>query len=357
MHSAIVIGAGPAGCIASLILARAGWHVRVIEQHRFPRDKVCGECLSALGHEVLARLGLIDAFRELDPVRITRTLIHPGNGRTLELDLPRPMWGVSRMRFDQWLLERARACGTQILQPMRCEAMEPNVVVRDLATNKSQQQSADWTLLADGKGSLASERPGSTDDLGVKTHFENIAGPRDAIELFGVNGHYGGVAPIEDGRWNVAFSVPRRRVRAACADMDAMFEQIIRENQVLRERFAAAQRLSGWLASPLPRFAISRSWPARVIPLGNAAAAIEPVGGEGMGLAMRSAELAAQMLISGEVDLHELRRAFRSIWRMRSVSCRATAKAVSNPALSQWIAHSLRRAKPITRAIMKLMGK
>jgi 2-polyprenyl-6-methoxyphenol hydroxylase-like FAD-dependent oxidoreductase len=191
----------------------------------------------------------------------------------------------------------------------------------------------------------------------VKAHFENIAGPRDAIELFGVDGHYGGVAPIEDGRWNVAFSVPRRRIRAARGDMDAMFEQIIRENGVLRKRFARAQRVSGWLASPLPRFAISRSWPTRVIPLGNAAAAIEPVGGEGMGLAMRSAELAAQMLITGGVDLNELRRAFRRIWRMRSVSCRATAKVVSNPALSRWIAPSLRRAKPITRAMMKLMGK
>src|SRR5437868_14028758 len=102
MQSAIVIGAGPAGCIASLLLSRAGWDVRLIEQHRFPRDKVCGECLSALGYGVLARLRLANCFHQLDPVQMTRALIHPGNGRTLELDLPRPMWGVSRMRFDQW---------------------------------------------------------------------------------------------------------------------------------------------------------------------------------------------------------------------------------------------------------------
>ena len=340
-----------------MLLARRGWEVTLIEQHRFPRDKVCGECLSALGHEVLGRLGLLDSFRALDPVRITRTLIHSGNGRTLELDLPRPMWGVSRMRFDQWLLGSARACGTQILQPMRCEAMDPEIVARDLATNESRQLSADWTLLADGKRSFAAARPGSTDDLGVKAHFENIAGPRDAIELFGVDGHYGGVAPIEDGRWNVAFSVPRRRIRAARGDMDAMFEQIVRENRVLRERFARARRAGEWLASPLPRFAISRSWPARVIPLGNAAAAIEPVGGEGMGLAMRSAELAARMLISEQANIAALRRQFQTLWQTRARACRAAALMVSMPALSRWIAPSLRRAVPIPRAMMTLMGK
>ena len=45
----VVIGAGPAGSVAAALLARAGLDVILIEQHRFPRDKVCGECLSALG--------------------------------------------------------------------------------------------------------------------------------------------------------------------------------------------------------------------------------------------------------------------------------------------------------------------
>ena len=58
MPDVVIIGAGPAGSIAAIILARAGIDVVLIEQHRFPRDKVCGECLSALGIDVLRRLRL-----------------------------------------------------------------------------------------------------------------------------------------------------------------------------------------------------------------------------------------------------------------------------------------------------------
>jgi 2-polyprenyl-6-methoxyphenol hydroxylase-like FAD-dependent oxidoreductase len=109
------------------------------------------------------------------------------------------------------------------------------------------------------------------------------------LKLFGVTGHYVGVAPIEDGRSNVAFSVPAKRLEAFRGDLDALWRQLLTENPTLAERFGGAERVSDWLASPLPRFAIQRRWPEGVIPLGNAAAALEPIGGEGMGLAMRSA--------------------------------------------------------------------
>ena len=84
----------------------------------------------------------------------------------------------------------------------------------------------------------------------------------------------------------------------------------------------SARRVGAWLASPLPRFGVDHDWPERVIPLGNAAAAVEPVGGEGMGLAMRSAELAVAHLLhvirNGlAFDPARLRRAFSALWRPR----------------------------------------
>src|SRR6266849_1374263 len=41
---ALVIGAGPAGTASAILLAQAGWHVIIVEQHTYPRRKVCGEC-------------------------------------------------------------------------------------------------------------------------------------------------------------------------------------------------------------------------------------------------------------------------------------------------------------------------
>src|SRR4051812_43678250 len=80
MRDIIIIGAGPAGCVAAIMLARGGWRVRVVEQHHYPRDKVCGECLSALGHDVLEHARLRRSFSKLSPVELTRTLVYSPAG-------------------------------------------------------------------------------------------------------------------------------------------------------------------------------------------------------------------------------------------------------------------------------------
>src|SRR5688500_1413243 len=124
MPTVTIIGAGPAGSVAAILLARAGWRVTLIEQHRFPRDKVCGECLSALGIDVLNRINLTPALKRLGPVTLTKTSLVAPNGAETTLRLPRPMWGLSRCALDQSLLNEARACGATIMQPARCESMD-----------------------------------------------------------------------------------------------------------------------------------------------------------------------------------------------------------------------------------------
>src|SRR4051794_20268867 len=104
----VIIGAGPAGCVAAVLLARAGFSVTIIERHRFPRDKVCGECLSALGIEVLERVGLLSSLRGHAPVPLRRTLLHAPTSDAIDIDLPRPMWGLSRGVLDAALLDAAR---------------------------------------------------------------------------------------------------------------------------------------------------------------------------------------------------------------------------------------------------------
>src|SRR4051812_10624325 len=155
----IVIGAGPAGSVAAMLLARSGWGVTLVEQHRFPRDKVCGECLSSLGIDVLTRLGLDAVIRGYGAIPLHFTHLHAANGETASLPLPRPMWGISRHVLDQVLLLEAARLGVEIRQPARCEAIDsaegrPIVRIRDLVTNHVETASPDWVLLADGKSAL-----------------------------------------------------------------------------------------------------------------------------------------------------------------------------------------------------------
>jgi 2-polyprenyl-6-methoxyphenol hydroxylase-like FAD-dependent oxidoreductase len=62
---AVVVGAGPAGASTAILLARAGWSVALVERQRFPRRKVCGECIAASNLPLLDALGIGDAVARL----------------------------------------------------------------------------------------------------------------------------------------------------------------------------------------------------------------------------------------------------------------------------------------------------
>jgi len=343
MPEVCVIGAGPAGSVCALLLERRGIHARLIEQHRFPRDKVCGECVSALGWQVLERVGLIDKVKRVGAVRMRRGIIHGATGRAAEIELPGAMWGISRAIFDSILLEATREEGVEVCQPARVEGHGQDargknwVRVRNLESNSIENIETKVVIVADGKGITVGGRSGESGDFGIKAHFELKQCPRDAVQLFGVRGCYGGVAPIEDGLFIIACSVPRERIERH-KDIQAVFAEMVNENGGLARLMRDARRMSHWLASPLPRFGVRSNWPQGVIPIGNAAAALEPIGGEGMGLALHSAELAAEA-ISTQSDLpliqKKLQRDFIELWRWRNLLWRSVAMMVSRPMLCE----------------------
>jgi 2-polyprenyl-6-methoxyphenol hydroxylase-like FAD-dependent oxidoreductase len=282
------------------------------------------------------------------------------------------MWGVSRSLLDGYLLDAARAAGATIVQPARCESLEtegdggatapPLLRVRDLSDNTTHTLRPSFVLVADGKSALLGPghaTPPPTGDFGIKAHFVNVAGPRDTIELFAARRRYGGLAAIEGGRWNAAFAVSGESLRRHRGDVEALFREVVAENPTLAGRLKQAERVGRWLAAPLPRFAVRDEWPDRVIPIGNAAAALEPIGGEGMGLAMRSAELAAEAL-DASLDTSRprlsLMRAYRRLWRTRRVACRAAAVGVSSPLLAG-VLRVFGPDPPAAGTILRLIGK
>src|SRR5690242_4941319 len=176
MPDVLIIGGGPAGAMAALLLARRNWNVALIEQHVFPRDKVCGECLSALAIEVLGRHGLLPLPCA---VELTHVTLYPMAGPAARIPLGRRMLGLSRARLDASLLAAARESGVNILQPARCEAMRSSAEgveadVRDLANNRLKTISASVALVADGKGAILPPRPSPTADFGLKAHFTHV---------------------------------------------------------------------------------------------------------------------------------------------------------------------------------------
>ena len=61
MLDVLVAGAGPAGAMAALVLARAGARVLIVDRDEFPRDKLCGDTLNPGAIALLQELDRIDS--------------------------------------------------------------------------------------------------------------------------------------------------------------------------------------------------------------------------------------------------------------------------------------------------------
>src|SRR5204862_4938424 len=84
---AVVIGAGPAGSATAILLARAGWSVALVERQRFPRRKVCGECIAASNLPLLHALGVGAEVERIAGAELRRVALLRG-GDSIVAPLP-----------------------------------------------------------------------------------------------------------------------------------------------------------------------------------------------------------------------------------------------------------------------------
>ena len=78
MPDVLIVGAGPAGTIAGLVLARAGVRVQLLDRAEFPRDKLCGDTINPGALSILDRLGLGTAVRRRSIPVTGMTVTGPG---------------------------------------------------------------------------------------------------------------------------------------------------------------------------------------------------------------------------------------------------------------------------------------
>jgi menaquinone-9 beta-reductase len=341
---AVVIGGGPAGATAALLLARAGWSVALLERKEFPRRKVCGEYLSATNLPLFDHLGIGGIFRDLagPPVRQVGLFA----GKTMaQAELPRPSlkggeWGraLSREHLDTWLLSQARREGVGIYQPWSVvelteEAGVYQCLAESVPTGMSATLSSPIVIAAHGSweaGRLPTQparQPSKPSDLlAFKGHFRNADLPAGLMPLLAFPGGYGGMVHCERGLVSLSCCIRRDKltgIRASetSAPGEAVLAHIQESCLGVRKALAGACREGAWLAAGPIRPGIRIPHRGGLFSVGNAAGESHPIIAEGISMAMQSAWLLCELLIpwrrsSGHHrELPQIGRRYATAWR------------------------------------------
>ena len=322
---AIIIGAGPAGSTAAILLARAGWAVALVERQLFPRRKVCGECIAASNLPLLASLGVADAL-DLHAGAALRqvTLLHGDSAVTADLPAAaheRYAWGraFGRERLDTLLLEQARAAGASVLQPWSVQAIQggPGAWHCELRAPESAtlhrlraplliDAHGAWEALPSRLAPHSRRQPlrSAADLFAFKATFTGAAHASDSISVLALDGGYGGMVVAGGGVSTLACCIRRDRLsalRSAAPGLragDAVQAWLLRECGGVAQALQFATREGHWLAAG-PIDPGVRVGPAdEMFCIGNAAGEAHPILGEGISMALQSAALLCRHLLA-----------------------------------------------------------
>lgn len=323
----IVIGAGPAGSAAAFGLARRGFRVAIIESRAFPRAKVCGEYVSPAATEALESMVDPPTLLSRGARRESLFVLEVGD-RSAEWRMPRPAWTLSRATLDDLLLAAARSAGVSVVQPVavRSVAYTDRAVAVSLADGR--EIGADFVVHADGSGRFDPSGP-IEHRAGVLGHKRHLRGAGiEGLRLRAAPGAYIGTVGVENGLATCALVARASTVKRYAGDLDAMLRALW---PAYRPQWAEGP----WMSCPVPGAPCTAPGHPRSFRIGNAAAGVEPVGGEGIGLALWAGLTLAERLDPDDPvrTQREFDRAYRRRLRVRRPACRLAAAALTRPAL------------------------
>ena len=372
----IVVGAGPAGSSAAIVLARAGRRVLLLDRAVFPRDKPCGDLIGARAMRFARRLGVAEA--DLAPYDRLRGAIVSAESGDLDLVPGGPIGRAVLARSDARVIPRRVFDAAMVAAAVRAGAELRRMTVRGVSemddgvrtvTGQIPGQREPATLrapavvIAGGYGcrvapelALDANAPGPPRGIAMRGYWSGVRMPTDRIAFFldeWVLPGYGWVFPLPGGGANVGVGTLTRG--GADEHLHALYDRFCRD---------PGSPAARWL-SPATEDAPPRTWPLDLGPrprpvtadglvaVGESASLVGPLTGAGIAFALESGAHAATILdralTTGDVSAARLAPYGRSVACRRGTWLRAEGvaqRALTEPANVRRVFRVLRPLPP-----------
>jgi flavin-dependent dehydrogenase len=369
----VVVGAGPAGSIAALVLARAGVRVRILDRLTFPRPKLCGDTINPGTLGLLRRLG-VSAEIERRGRPVEGMVVTGEDGVAVEGRYPRGLSGcaINRRELDAVLLRQAVAAGAvyEAGAPVRRAVLGGDGVQGVLVGHDGGGRAvhARVTIAADGRRSTLAfglglaRHPARPRRWAIGGYFDDVAGMTSMGEMHIRDGRYIGVARTPEGAVNVCLVKPAATGELGDPRMTLWDE--IRNDPVLGRRFGGARLVTDpTVLGPLAVDAATSAdrLPPGLLLAGDAAGFVDPMTGDGLRFAVQGGELAAhaalRALARGWDGVHrqhdaDRRRAFAGKWRFN----RALRMLVGSASALRAAGTAARMAPSVVRVLIARAG-
>ncbi len=283
-----IAGGGPAGCAAALRAARAGARVLLLERGRYPRQKVCGEFLSAQGASLLQDLDSSLATRLLEAVpRISRARLFV-DGKTVEMPIEPAAASVTRLALDVAMWRACAEVGVDCRKQTAVERVSGDGPFQ-IASSAGTFASRSFLVAAGRWSNLRGHTPDSSQRwIALKAHFHEPSPPA-SVDLYFFDAGYCGVQAVGAETVNACAMVRAEAART--------LPEVFRLHAELKRRSRTWQPVSEAVSTSPLVFTAPSPIDGCTLYAGDAAGFIDPFLGDGMSLALRSGVLAADCLV------------------------------------------------------------
>jgi geranylgeranyl reductase family protein len=316
----IVVGGGPGGSSAAYFHSKAGRKVALFDQAQFPRDKICGDGVTGKSLGVLHEMGLGDEIAQVKQIDCSSCLISSPGGVELTIPIhspedPMTAFCVEREIFDEKVFRRAASSveangGSVIRKKVKQVVHEGGRIVGVEDSNGSLFYASELVIGAGGYNCPVSrfilkEANVPQQDKGhysaaVREYWAGISSPSGALEIHfleGIQPGYFWIFPVGKDKYNIGLGMLLKDMDKQKVKLNTMLDWVVKESP-LAERFSGAERIGstrkGWLLPLGGKMIRKAHYPGAVL-VGDAASLVDPFTGEGIGNALVSGKLSAEL--------------------------------------------------------------